>query len=117
MSYFISTVFAQNQPSNSRKHLLRHTKPYKCAIPECPKPDGFTTKNDLDRHQKSVHKITPANVSDKSYKCAACYNKDKIWPRLDNFRSHCNRLHKDLDVDELVRESVVPSTQYSLLRY
>jgi hypothetical protein len=37
--------------------------------------------------------------------CAAdsCTNKDKIWPRLDNFKQHVQRMHKDDDLIELIR--------------
>lgn len=101
----------------SRKHELRHTKPFKCLQPHCPKPDGFSTKNDLDRHLKSVHKFAPINIADKRYKCMACTGKDKIWPRLDNFRAHCIRIHKDQDTDELVRQSVVTSAYYGFDEY
>ncbi|KAL8690297.1 MAG: hypothetical protein Q9224_004438 [Gallowayella concinna] len=93
--------------SEHRKHLLRHEKPYKCIIPGCSKVDGFSTNNDLDRHKKSVHKIMPKNSSDRSFRCAAinCPKKEKIWPRLDNFRQHCLRIHHEEDCDELVKKS------------
>lgn len=63
---------------------------------------GFTTVNDLDRHKKSVHKI---GVLNKSYQCASelCRNKDKIWPRLDNFKQHIERMHKDEDELDLIK--------------
>ena len=61
---------------------------------------------------KSVHKITPKNSTDKSFRCAAanCPKKEKIWPRLDNFRQHCVRMHPNEKIDELVRKSVVLSS-------
>ncbi|KAL8671475.1 MAG: hypothetical protein Q9168_004025 [Polycauliona sp. 1 TL-2023] len=93
--------------SEHRKHMLRHEKPHKCDVPGCPKIDGFSTNNDLDRHKKSVHKIMPKNSTDRSFRCAAinCPKRDKIWPRLDNFRQHCLRIHPDEPCDELVRKS------------
>ncbi|KAL8786431.1 MAG: hypothetical protein Q9195_008201 [Heterodermia aff. obscurata] len=62
------------------------------------------THNDTDRHMKSVHKVAPKNGTYRSYRCAApnCPKKEKIWPRLDNFRQHCHRLHKGEAIDELV---------------
>lgn len=36
-----------------------------------------------------------------------CPKKDKIWPRLDNFKQHLIRMHPDHEVDDLVRQSVV----------
>lgn len=32
-----------------------------------------------------------------------------MWPRLDNFRQHINRMHEREDVDELLNRQVVPS--------
>ncbi|KAL8834460.1 MAG: hypothetical protein Q9176_007484 [Flavoplaca citrina] len=71
-----------------------------------------STNNDLDRHKKSVHKIMPTNSNDRSFRCAAlnCPKREKIWPRLDNFRQHCKRIHPEVQessdkLDELVRKS------------
>ncbi|KAI4223114.1 MAG: hypothetical protein LQ349_007492, partial [Xanthoria aureola] len=93
------------------KHMLRHEKPYKCDVPGCSKVDGFSTNNDLDRHKKSVHKIMPKNSSDRSFRCAAsnCPKREKIWPRLDNFRQHCLRIHPEEVCDELVKKSELDS--------
>lgn len=97
--------------------MLRHEKPFKCDVPGCSKVDGFSTNNDLDRHKKSVHKIMPKNSTDRSFRCAArnCPKKEKIWPRLDNFRQHCIRIHQEEDCDELVRKSVVISSMYGYM--
>ena len=86
------------------KHQLRHDKPYKCEISGCNRKEGFTTKNDLDRHKKSLHQV----YTGKSYMCAAphCAKKNKIWPRADNFRQHILRLHRDWEVQELMDKSV-----------
>ena len=94
-----------------RKHWLRHMKPYRCIVTGCQRRDGFSTRNDLDRHRKSLHKIATRNKTDKTYRCAApnCNKKAKIWPRLDNFRQHCARTHRDLPTDELVKQSLVLS--------
>lgn len=102
--------------------MLRHVKPYKCDVPGCSKNDGFSTNNDLDRHKKSVHKIMPTNSNDRSFRCAAlnCPKREKIWPRLDNFRQHCKRIHPEVQessekLDELVRKSVVVSSMYGYM--
>lgn len=66
---------------------------------------GFTTKNDLDRHKKSLHQV----YIGKSYMCAVphCPKKNKIWPRTDNFRQHLKRVHEDWkNVQELMDKSV-----------
>ena len=96
----------------SRKHMQRHNKPFVCNLRECARAKkGFTTKNDLDRHRKSVHKILSSNTNDRSWICQGpnCNKKGKIWPRLDNFKSHCNRMHKKEDLDELVKKSAILS--------
>ena len=88
----------------SSKHKLRHEKPFKCDVPSCNRTEGFTTKNDLDRHKKSIHAVQ----SGKSFMCAAphCAKKNKIWPRADNFRQHIHRLHAGCNVQELMDQSV-----------
>lgn len=78
-----------------RKHYRRHTKPFLCVEPGCPRPnDGFGTQNDLVRHQRSVHKDLPY-TSGKQYRCTLdkCQDKFKIWPRSDNFRNHLRAVH------------------------
>jgi hypothetical protein len=69
---------------------------------------GFSTTNDLDRHKKSVHGI--GVTYSKSYRCAAdgCQNKHKVWPRLDNFKQHIDRMHKEEDQFGLLKRQVVP---------
>lgn len=85
-----------------RKHRLKHTKPWKCEEPHCSRKDGFTTINDLTRHKKSVHKIGGMT---KSFRCVdeRCKNKDKLWPRLDNFKQHVTRMHGDRNMEDLIR--------------
>lgn len=90
-----------------RKHMLKHEKPHVCDVNGCRRAavgKGFTTKNDLDRHKKSVHRV---GVEKGSYQCASehCRNRGKIWPRLDNFKQHINRMHKEEDEQELISRS------------
>ena len=99
-----------------RKHILKHEKPFRCDVRGCRRgPRGFTTVNDLNRHKKSVHRI---GSSTKSYQCASehCRNKEKIWPRLDNFKQHVNRMHNDENADELIKLYVILEGK-SLFRY
>ncbi len=90
--------------------MLRHTKPFKCRIGGCPRIDGFSTPNDLERHTKSKHPSAMADTPVKMYRClvASCKSRDKMFPRLDNFRSHLKRMHGDYvrtdeQFDELIR--------------
>ena len=92
--------------SDKKKHMARHDAPFKCPVSGCARADrGFATVNDLARHEKSVHQRNTSGS--KNYKCLApdCSKADKEWPRLDNFKQHLQRMHKDLDVDELVAQS------------
>ncbi|MCJ1288152.1 hypothetical protein MMC26_007507, partial [Xylographa opegraphella] len=96
--------------SDYKKHLQRYGKPFVCKEAGCNRGlKGFGTKNDLDRHKKSVHHIIPENTMDRSFKCAGtnCAKKEKVWPRLDNFKSHCIRMHNTDDLDELIKQSEV----------
>ncbi|KAF1959317.1 hypothetical protein CC80DRAFT_545688 [Byssothecium circinans] len=94
-------------PSDFKKHMLKHDKPHICDVRNCRRAavgKGFTTKNDLDRHKKSVHHV---GVEKDSYQCASenCRNRSKIWPRLDNFKQHISRMHKGEDEQDLIRRS------------
>jgi hypothetical protein len=86
------------------KHKIKHEKVFLCDVPGCKRRGkGFGTTNDLERHKKSVHKIDHRKGS---YLCAssACKTKSKIWPRLDNFKQHIERMHKDEDPIELIKK-------------
>lgn len=84
--------------------MLTHEKPHKCNIPGCTRTEGFGTTNDLNRHKASVHKII-LSVSRK-FKCAApgCKAPGKLWLRLDNFKQHLERMHKGVDVDDMLEK-------------
>ncbi|KAK0668999.1 hypothetical protein QBC41DRAFT_224932 [Cercophora samala] len=80
--------------SELKKHKARHEKPFKCDVPGCSKAaDGFSTNNDLDRHKAGVHRIYKSGTS--VYRCYidSCKDKNKTWPRPDNFRQHLKRVH------------------------
>ncbi|KAF4983849.1 hypothetical protein FZEAL_830 [Fusarium zealandicum] len=79
--------------SELRKHQLKHTLPWECDVTGCPRLKGFTSKNDLDRHKRTVH--GDSSVAGRTFVCniGACANKSKLWPRADNFRSHLSRIH------------------------
>ncbi|TAQ90353.1 hypothetical protein B7494_g1332 [Chlorociboria aeruginascens] len=96
--------------SELRKHILRHNKPFICKISGCSRTEGFGTTNDLERHIKSKHALTP--LPEKRFRCLVpgCKSKDKSWPRLDNFRSHLKRVHPsqlgtDKDFENLIRKA------------
>ena len=92
------------------KHMLRHRKPFVCDVSDCSRrQEGFSTKNDLDRHKRSVH--SDLSVSGPRFVCrlGACAAKDppKLWPRADNFRSHLSRIHRrKLKADDALEEYI-----------
>jgi len=98
--------------------MLKHDKPHTCDVMGCRRAatgKGFTTINDLQRHKKSVHRI---GVDKDSYQCASenCRNKGKIWPRLDNFKQHINRMHKGEDEADLISRYVgALGTRFAML--
>ncbi|CAD0110883.1 unnamed protein product, partial [Aureobasidium uvarum] len=96
------------------KHLSTHSRPFKCGVENCTNTNGFATSNDLDRHQKDVHFMKPKHGPQSFYRCAmpTCSKRDKVWSRKDNFKSHINRMHKDVDMDinQLVaRSEMIPT--------
>ncbi|EAW15108.1 putative C2H2 finger domain protein [Aspergillus clavatus NRRL 1] len=94
-------------PSDKRKHEARHRKMFRCDEPNCSRKEGFGTINDLARHKKCVHKQEPERGPKILYMCFGhnCPRRQKRWPRLDNFRQHLSRMHKDEDADGLLRRS------------
>ncbi|KAF7870534.1 hypothetical protein EAF04_004278 [Stromatinia cepivora] len=98
--------------SELKKHDLRHKKPFVCKYPGCQRTEGFSTTNDLDRHTKSKHPLATTSRAEsmKKYHCvvSGCKSKDKVWPRLDNFRSHLKRVHSvksEESFEKIIREA------------
>ncbi|KAI2781403.1 hypothetical protein F4815DRAFT_492628 [Daldinia loculata] len=91
--------------SEFKKHKQRHDKPFKCTVKGCTRSEGFSTPNDLDRHKRSLHPDEHADGDRYRCQVGPCFNKNKIWPRADNFRAHMKRVHqkeliKDEDLDQ-----------------
>jgi hypothetical protein len=44
-------------------------------------------------------------VEEESYQCASehCRNTGKLWPRLEDFEQHINRMHKEEDSRDLIK--------------
>jgi hypothetical protein len=47
----------------SSKHMDKHERPYRCTIDGCDHAQGFTSKGDLSRHERIVHKLRSAQGS------------------------------------------------------
>jgi hypothetical protein len=88
-----------------RKHAARHNREHVCREQGCTRTEGFATINDLERHQKSVHKIQPEHGHSKEYKCfgESCSRRDKEWPRFDNFKQHLKRMHSKENTEMLIK--------------
>ncbi|KAI0392057.1 hypothetical protein F5Y17DRAFT_379394 [Xylariaceae sp. FL0594] len=94
--------------SEQTKHHRRHTKPYKCDVENCPrKVEGFSTTNDLDRHKRSVHPESDATGDRYVCHLGQCINKEKLWPRADNFKAHLKRMHKLESVSDTALERYI----------
>ena len=106
-----STPYPES-PKRLSRHQDRVVKPggpFKCTFKGCNRDKAFTNKNDLERHMKSVHGIRPpSSMGLQSYSCKGrdCTGKSKIWPRLDNFRAHCLRMHPKEDLESLIQRFV-----------
>jgi len=95
--------------SEFQKHFIRHKRPFRCDILDCPRTDGFSTMNDLDRHKKlrhAQHYIEPPYV--RRYSCTVVGCTYTTWHRSDSFRSHLKGFHynefrDDEQVDEAIR--------------
>ena len=108
-----------------RRHHARHVKPFKCpeykAFPlpsqasshprslvspaatpssslersRCGK--AFATKNELERHRKSVHYCIPEVGPKEWFKCPifGCKVAERLWPRRDNLLVHMKQSHPE----------------------
>lgn len=74
-------------PRSSHGRLKEHM----CNVPGCSRSEGFTTQADLNRHQKSVHR-----VRGKYWICMepTCPKYRKEFPRKDNLQDHLKRVHQ-----------------------
>jgi len=99
----------------------RPKKVFTCHEPGPHRTRKFANIHDLERHQR-IHGIKPMHSQANFYICpiADCRNKDKLWDRKDNFRSHLVRRHfqgisnesNKAQVDQLVAEYVQSCVLY-----
>lgn len=76
---------------HGRKSTSDNSTTFSCN--SCDADKSFRTKNDLVRHQKTVHSIV--EKGDKIFRCtvSGCPSAQKIWTRFDNFKQHVIRMH------------------------
>jgi serine/threonine protein kinase len=88
-------------PRNRRPRINEAPhKPYVCNLLNCYRNgEGYTTRSDLERHQRSPHNMRTF------YKCASetCRNREHTWPYLENFKQHVHRMHQEENEEDLVR--------------
>ena len=111
----------------TRKHSDRgsNRKSYFCDVPGCDRVGGFSSESDLTRHRRTKHNISSFRRLDRRWQCQACQaegehggRNTRVWLRLDNFRDHCRKSHKNQNINELVvrselRQPEAPTTQYT----
>ncbi|KAB2109040.1 hypothetical protein AG0111_0g2533 [Alternaria gaisen] len=58
--------------------------------------------------QQRMQQPNKPKVNKRSYRCAVenCRNNKTTWTRLDNFKSHVIRMHKDEDVFDVMQRSI-----------
>lgn len=73
----------------------KHERPYKCMIGGCHHRQGFTSKGDLSRHQKCVHKLdaTPLFCDEPGCGYGPDSGTGSAFVRNDHLRDHMRRKH------------------------
>ena len=82
----------------SSKHMDKHERPYICAVDSCDHLQGFTSKGDLSRHQRIVHKLDSGQGSLLFCNEPNCARGPSGGPnagfnRSDNLADHIRRMH------------------------
>lgn len=85
----------------SAKQTKRRLKAFSCSLCPKDKPKNFGTKNDLDRHMKSVHNQYRTGTIFWLCPFAACSSLRKLWPRFDNFKTHVLHMHGQVSKSDL----------------
>ena len=82
----------------SSKHMDKHERPYICTVDGCEHLQGFTSKGDLSRHQRAVHKLDSGNGSllfcdEPNCARGPSGGRDAGFTRYDNLAEHRRRRH------------------------
>ncbi|KAH4375250.1 hypothetical protein HBH99_217220 [Parastagonospora nodorum] len=82
-----------------KTHMNKHDRPFTCDIPGCSRTEGYGTKGELQRHQKThrSHLLQEEALSsnDICYYCPEpnCDRSNKPFARKDNRDDHIKRKH------------------------
>jgi hypothetical protein len=82
----------------SRKHMDKHERPYICTVDGCDHLQGFTTKGDLSRHQRIVHKLDSGQgglffCNEPNCARGPSGGPNAGFSRNDNLADHIRRRH------------------------
>ncbi|KAF2103241.1 hypothetical protein NA57DRAFT_52767 [Rhizodiscina lignyota] len=81
-----------NRRSEWKRHIEKHTRPYKCEEPNCDRLEGFTYGSGLTRHLREVH----GKGANRSFFCPEANCKrhtGRPFSRTQNRDEHIRRVH------------------------
>ncbi|KAI4852047.1 hypothetical protein E4T44_01743 [Aureobasidium sp. EXF-8845] len=59
-----------NNNADRRKHLLTHTRPFKCNVSGCDNHNGFASPHNLAQHKRTCHSMLTAKTPKLYYRCS-----------------------------------------------
>jgi FtsZ-binding cell division protein ZapB len=106
----------------SSKHMDKHERPYICTVDGCDHRQGFTSKGDLSRHQRIVHKLDNGQGSLLFCHEPNCARGPGGGPnagfsRSDNLADHIRRRHGQSAVSsyeprvEIANDTILPGVR------
>ena len=80
------------------KHMDKHERPYTCTVDGCDHLQGFTSKGDLSRHQRIVHKLASGQdgllfCDEPNCALGPSGGPEAAFSRADNLAAHIRRRH------------------------
>lgn len=102
------------RPSEWKKHMDKHERPYKCTQAECQRKEGFTWFGGLVRHEREVHKIESAPKKALFCPFPECgRSSGRGFTRKDNLEQHKKNKHSGKASDSGSDDAAPPSTLYA----
>jgi hypothetical protein len=100
----------------SSKHMDKHERPYICTVDGCDHLQGFTSKGDLSRHQRIVHKLDSGHGSLLFCDEPNCARGSSGGPnagfsRNDNLTDHIRRRHGQSSTVEIANDTILPGVR------
>lgn len=124
----ITKAMCNGRLTNSRTHTNKHDRPFACEVPGCPRTEGYGTKGELQRHQKThrsyLQQDEAPSLNDTYYYCPepGCDRSNSLptnkpFARKDNRNDHVKRKHVnqiDLRLLSIPRNLMHPETSDQL---